>query len=286
MKLKYKISEIGIKNSFSVRREHVPCYDGNWHYHEEFELIYIMSGEGIRIVGDNLTNFRPPQLALVGPWLPHLWKNVESDCGMVDIIVTKFNASFHGQNIFSIPEFFEISELLQKSNRGLLFGPNTIDKIHNLILFLSDTEGTDRLISLMQILSILSQSDDFTVLTFTDFNHPTSPEGEDRLSRIINFISDNYYKQLSIEDISEAAAMTPSSLCRFFKNRTNKTIFQFINEYRIGKACQMLISGSQTITEICFASGFNSLTSFNRLFKYLKETTPSEYKKKYQALNN
>ena len=286
MKLKYKSSNIGINNSFYFSRENVPCHDGNWHYHKEYELIYIMSGEGIRIVGDSLSNFLPPQLALVGSWLPHLWKNVESEKGEVDIVIIKFDNTFNGQNIFDIPEFSQITELLKFSKRGLLFGRDTIDKIHHLLLSLSDSEGADRMISLIQVLNILSHTENYNILTFSDFSLPASIEGGNRLSRIINYISDNYYQQVSIEDIAENAAMTPSSLCRFFKNRTNKTVFQFINEFRIGKACQMLISGNQTITDICYASGFNSLSSFNRVFKDLKKTTPSNYKQKFQKINS
>lgn len=281
MKLKYKSSNIGINNSFYFRRENVPCHDGNWHYHKEYELIYIMSGEGIRIVGDNLSNFLPPQLALVGCWLPHLWKNVESEKGEVDIIIIKFDNAFNAQNIFEVPEFSQIRELLKRSKRGLLFGRDTIDKVHNLLLSLSDSEEADRMISLIQVLNILSHTEDYKLLTLSDFSLPASVEGGNRLSRIINYISDNYYQQISIEDIAEDAAMTPSSLCRFFKNRTNKTVFQFINEFRIGKACQMLISGNQTITEICYNSGFNSLTTFNRVFKELKKVTPRKFKNQY-----
>lgn len=285
MKLKYKSSNVSINNSFFVQRENIPCHEGNWHYHEEYELIYIMSGEGIRIVGENLSNFRPPQLALVGPWLPHLWKNVESEEGMVDIIIIKFTSSFNGQNLFDIPEFFQISKLLKQSKRGILFNTDTINKVNNLLIKLPETEGAERLINFMHILNILSQSEDSEILTFSDFFLPSSVEGENRLSKIINYISDNFYEQVSIEELASVAAMTPSSLCRFFKNRTNKTIFQFINEFRVGKACQMLISGNQTIAEICFDSGFNSLTSFNRVFKDFKKLTPSQYKQKYQALN-
>jgi AraC-like DNA-binding protein len=288
VELKYKSERKELDQSFYVKREHVPHHEGNWHYHEEYELIYILRGEGLRIVGDSLSNFGPPQLALVGPWLPHLWKNVESpeDDVSVDLIIVKFNQLLSGWDIFSLPEFEGIFNLLKLSKQGLIFGENTIALVHQILFDLSKAEGAEKIIHLLNVLKILSESEDFETISSPDFMIPTTVLGENRLSRIINFISNNFTKEISLDELALEAAMTPSSLCRFFKNRTNKTIFQFINEFRISKACQMLIPGNKSVSEICFESGFNSLTTFNRVFKELKKNTPREYKEKYRILNS
>jgi AraC-like DNA-binding protein len=287
MELKYKLEEIGRENSFYLRREHRPYLEGNWHCHEEFELMYVLKGEGIRIVGDNLSNFGPAELVLVGPWIPHLWKNIsnpDSD-DTVDIIVVKFTQTIGGQELFLIPEFEKISNLLNQSLRGLLFSADTIAKLHDLIIKMTTCEGPDKIINLLLVLKELSESKNVDTLASTDYISPVFVPGENRLSKIINFISNNFTEQINLEELAEYAAMTPSSLCRFFKSKTTKTVFQFVNEFRIGKACQMLASGNLPITEICYSSGFNSLTSFNRDFKVLKKVTPREYKLKYQILN-
>jgi AraC-like DNA-binding protein len=287
LKLRYKSADKDSNQSFYLKRQHDPVLDSNWHYHEEFELIYIIRGEGIRIVGDNLSSFRPGQLVLVGPWLPHLWKDSDDHIGdeSVDVIVIKFSRLFAGQDIFSIPEFEGIYHLLHQSQRGLIYGKETIHQVHDLLLEMTIADGADKLIILLQVLKLLSECKDFKALASPEFSLPTSVSGENRLSRIINYISDNFTKQLSLQELAIEAAMTPSSLSRFFKNSTNKTIFQFINEFRIGKACQMLIAGNHTITQICFNSGFNSLSSFNRVFKDYKKVTPKAYKERYLVLS-
>jgi AraC-like DNA-binding protein len=287
MKLKYKTEDKDLTQSFYVRRENVPYLEGNWHYHEEYELIYIIQGEGIRIVGDNMSHFIHPQLALVGPWLPHLWKNEKESLYEhgVDIIVIKFNQLFQGQDIFSIPEFKKIADLLTKSKQGLLFGSEVINDIQHFVFELVESRNADRLIHLIQILKILSQTSDYTKLSSSTFISSSTEQGDDRLSRIINYISDNYMHEIGLKELSGQVGMTPSSLCRFFKNRTTKTIFGFINDFRIRKACRMLISKDLSVTEICFESGFNSLTTFIRVFKKQNKITPREYQKRYLKLH-
>lgn len=287
MKLRYKSAEKDSNQSFYLKRQNDPVLDSNWHYHEEFELIYIIRGEGIRIVGDNLSNFGPGQLVLVGPWLPHLWKNSEDHDRdeNVDVIVIKFSRLIGGQDIFSLPEFAGIHHLLYLSQRGLIFGTETIHQLHDRLLAMTTSDSADRIINLLQVLKLMSECKDFKAITSPEFNLSASVSGENRLSGIINYISDNFTEQISLDQLAKEAAMTPSSLSRFFKNRTNKTIFQFINEFRTGKACQMLIAGNLSITQICFNSGFNSLSSFNRVFKNYKKVTPREYKERYMVLN-
>jgi AraC-like DNA-binding protein len=74
--------------------------------------------------------------------------------------------------------------------------------------------------------------------------------------------------------------MTKNAFCKYFKKRTNKTYFQFLNELRIENACQVLIKNpDSTIVEIAYRNGFNNISNFNRKFKELKLTTPSSYRR-------
>jgi transcriptional regulator GlxA family with amidase domain len=111
-------------------------------------------------------------------------------------------------------------------------------------------------------------------------------ENEDRLQRVINFIVKNYVSEISLKELSDLSYMTTNSFCRYFKERTGKTAFQFIREYRISRACQMIINSRKSISQICRDTGFNSFSSFNRVFKAVKGISASEYKSKYQRLKN
>ncbi|MGI9552067.1 MAG: AraC family transcriptional regulator [Aurantibacter sp.] len=282
MELLYKKDENTRVNSFFVKRVKEPVFDSNWHFHEEYELIYIIKGQGIRLVGDNLSNFQSGELVLVGPNIPHLWRSTEN-VFLADRIVIKFDQLPGGVNFFSLPEFSKIRSLLNKSETGISFGGRTRGDVHDDIIDLSNSDGADKWIFLMRILNTLSESKDTKELSSPYMKISPLKLEENRLSKVIAFISENYMKDIVLEDVADIASMTIQSFCRFFKKRTNKTFVQFLNEYRIGKACVFLIENRMPISDICYELGFNSTTNFNRIFKKQYACTPMEYRKKYAS---
>jgi len=282
LELKYHTSKKSELESFIVERKKLPYYGVDWHYHEEYELLLNIKGEGVRIVGDSMDPFFDNELVFMGSGLPHLFKNEQTNESVpVDYIIIKFTKLFNGQPIFSLPEFSEISRFLKLANRGVVFSKKVTNKIKKQIIALSESTGADSVINLFGILRILSTEKDFKFLSSDHFSLKNSTKGEDRIQKVINYIADNYTKDITLEDLAEVAFMTTNSFCRYFKGRTGKTVFQFIREYRINKACQMLINGEKSISDICFDTGFNSFSTFNRIFKSLKNISASEYKKKY-----
>jgi AraC-like DNA-binding protein len=286
MKLQYKPVEDNLIRSIYVRRDHQPYLKGDWHFHKEFELIYFLEGHGLRLVGDHISNFQKGELVLLGEWLPHLWRNSIGDCeeGNTDFIVLKFGRELEGVDLFSLPEMVEVKALLLKAQRGIFFSETTLPKIHHLLLALSKSRSLDLLINFLRVLQVLAKEKDYEFLSSPDFVLPKRIPEENRLQKVINFISLNYEKSIGLKDISEVASMTPPAFCRFFKARTNKTFSHFLNEFRINKACQLLINGEKSIKRICFEVGFNSVNNFNRAFRNFKKLTPKEYRSQYQNI--
>lgn len=288
MKLQYKSVDTHSLSSIYVKRVRQPYVGGNWHFHKEFELIYFLRGQGMRIVGDHISNFQRGELVLVGEWLPHLWRNdidVNGEVG-ADFIVVKFSKDFEGVPLFSLPELAGIRLLLKRSRRGIQFTRKAQVKVRDHLLQLSQSSGAETLIGLLRALQLLSKEQDYRLLSNADFVLPTQLAAENRLQKVINYLSDNYNQGISLEEISDIACMTPPAFCRFFKNGTNKTFSLFLNEIRVSKACQLLISGEKSIKEICYDVGFNSMTNFNRTFKSFKSMTPSEYRARYKAIQH
>ena len=282
MKLVLKNTDSFVKKRLNIYKKEVPCLDNTWHYHPEFELLYISKSTGIRFVGDSVANFSPGDLVLVGAFLPHLWRNdldyyKEADTGKVKTIVLKFLANFIGEEAFKIPEFSGINQLLEQSKYGICFGRGTSKKLHNELIEIVDLSPAAQTIKLLDLLYRLSLATDKTILSSTDMRQYAKAHSH-RLDNVLKYISDNYANTISLNDISEIAYMTPSSFCRFFKKMTNKSFTQFLNEVRIRNASRLLIQEDLPISEICYKVGYNSHTNFNKQFKLIMGSTPKNYR--------
>ena len=99
-----------------------------------------------------------------------------------------------------------------------------------------------------------------------------------RISNIYNYIMQHYNRDITLEEVSEAAYMTPQAFCRYFKKHTRVTFITFLNEIRINEACKRLIDGSyESVSSVAYDCGFNSITNFNRVFKSTTGKSPREY---------
>jgi hypothetical protein len=103
------------ESSFSCKRLDLPYFDGDYHYHPEYELKFIIRSRGKRFLGDNVESFQEGDLVLVGPNIPHYWKNdleyyyPNSLCSSAIIIL--FSEAFLGDSFFSLPELLPIKDM-------------------------------------------------------------------------------------------------------------------------------------------------------------------------------
>ena len=288
MQLKYSITETKENQSFFSERKTIPYFGADWHYHEDYELLYPITGTGVRIVGDSIEYFNENELVLLGSKVPHLFKNELGDSSFeVDYIVIKFKPALIYKFVENVPEFSNIKSLLQRSSQGILFSQMDSFSILKDLIEICESKGAKRLILLLGALNRLALIKDTKSLSSENFNNSSlKSKNEDRLQRVISFILENYGRKIDLEELSGISFMTSNSFCRYFKERTGKTAFQFIREYRISRACQMIINSHKSIAQISEDTGFNSFSSFNRVFKSIKGVCASEYKSKYRKLKS
>ncbi|MCL7752632.1 AraC family transcriptional regulator [Polaribacter sp. Z022] len=284
MKLVLKKSDTHTNEKLNIYTRDVPCLDAAWHYHKEFELLYISQSNGIRFVGDSVAPFLPGDLVLVGSYLPHLWRNdpsyyKEESTQEVKTIVTKFTDDFLGNDILQLPDFFEVKKLLEECKLGIFFGKQISKALHNDLMLLPTLSSTEKHIKLLSILHKLSLVDkkERTILSSSDMRQTTT-ESSERIDTVLKYISDNYASSISLDDISNVACMTTNSFCRFFKKMTNKSFTQFLNEIRIRNASRILVQQTLPVSEVCYIVGFNSITNFNKQFKQIMGSTPKKFR--------
>lgn len=288
MQLKYSITETKENQSFFSERKTIPYFGADWHYHEDYELLYPITGTGVRIVGDSIEYFNENELVLLGSKVPHLFKNeVEDSSFEVDYIVIKFKPALIHKFVENVPEFSNIKSLLERSTQGILFSQMDSFSILKDLIEICESKGAKRIILLLSTLNRLALIKGTKSLSAENFNNSgLKAINEDRLQRVISFIVENYGRKIDLEELSEISFMTSNSFCRYFKERTGKTAFQFIREYRISRACQMIINSHKSIAQISVDTGFNAFSSFNRVFKSIKGVSASEYKSNYRKLKN
>ncbi len=253
------------------------------HSHKNFELNYIVSGSGRRIVGDNISSFEKGDLVLLGPELPHSWEILESQKNIPpSCITTHFYENIIGSDFFNIPELEDVENLLKQANRGVSFKGSKIKRIGARLENLVNLESLESYIELLHIFNDLLRVETFEYLT-SAINLPEKfTKDLDRINSVYEYVFLNIEEGIKLEDVADLLHMAPGSFCRYFKKKTNHTFTQYVKGVRIGIAAKMLIETEKSITQICYDSGYNSLANFNHYFKSLMNKTPSEYRKNFR----
>ena len=254
-----------------------------WHFHPEIELVYVNKGKGKRHIGNHISYFNNSQLVLIGSNLPHL--------GYMDRLTTngsetliQFKPDFLGEHFFKIPEMIVIDQLFERAKKGIRFNIEIKKRIGAKIEELVDVQGTDRIISFLEILKDLATTDDYTILNADGFAFETKPQDSAKIDLAFKHINENFKRHISLDEIADLVSMTVPAFCRFFKKTTGKTFTKFVNEYRVVHATKLLFESQMSITDICFECGFNNFSHFNKLFNDFTGKSASKYRNEMKSL--
>ncbi|SEN75494.1 transcriptional regulator, AraC family [bacterium A37T11] len=275
-----------LQSSFSIRHDVQNNFGSIWHYHPELELHHVIHGEGVRFIGDNISNFSSGEIILIGSNLPHTWRCNEEyllreSGGLAEAIVIHFLPQCLGRDFLDLPEAYRVSPMFDKAKKGLVLKGETRRKLSGLMRDAVGAFDMDRLIIFLSILKILAETDEYDSITSAYAFNQSSECDVRRLNRISTYTLTHYKKDITLEEISSISNLSVTSFCRYFKMMTNKTYYDFLIEIRISHACRMLVEDKLPTEMICFECGFNNVSNFYRHFKKVKFITPLNYKRKY-----
>ncbi|MBE4949775.1 AraC family transcriptional regulator [Chryseobacterium culicis] len=250
-----------------------------WHYHPEIELVYVEAVNGIRHVGKNISGFTDSDLLLIGSNVPHLNFDygIQTECRQ---LVLQLRESFLQDIILPVPEFENIKTLLERSYLGLSFYGETKETVVQKLQIIKDKNAFESLVGLIEILQILADSSEVKELNKEDTRIKWFLNDKIRMGTIYDYIHENYDRKPNVNEVARIVSLSTPAFCRYFKKQTNMTFTDFVNNYRINQAKIFLLK-DQSVTEVCFQVGFESLSYFNKLFKQHTGETPSEFKKKH-----
>ncbi len=261
--------------------EHIPL---QLHYHSAYELALVRNSCGNRYVGDSVERYGDADLVLIGPNLPHSWCSEPAPGGLLQHVhVMQLPACWLEQLADTLPELQPVRPLLRASARGLHFSAATARQITGLFADMRAADPFDQFVTLVQVLRCLKADTGARALASAQPGPLRAKDsGMERIERVMEYIQQHYTDDLRAEQLARFAHMSTNHFHRFIKQRTDKTFNELVTEFRIGKACQLLLNSSMQIASICSQCGFNDLSNFNRRFMKLKHCTPSEFRRSAQ----
>lgn len=281
MKAQFEKITTSIESSFHSFIYENENFEAPWHFHPEYELTYVVKGQGIRYVGNNVQKFEEGDLVLLGSNLPHCWKNTSQNKEHVKSIVFQWNDTILGENWLEKSEFQQIKQLLIDSSKGIHFKKNYAEKKLPAIKDILNKSPFEKLMSFINLLDELSKQENTHLLTTSDFLPNLNRKANNRIDKVYDYVRENYDKKIKLEDVSSLVSMGDEAFCRFFKKSLNKSFFTFINEYRVNLACKSLIETNKQVSQIAYECGYESLPFFYRQFQKFMNCSPLVFKKMY-----
>lgn len=275
--------------SFTIRHDIIPRFYNKWHYHPEIELVYIIKGTGRQFIGDNIHHFKPGDMILLGSNLPHLWRSdekflVHNSKLKVEAIIMHFMPDCLGEHFFNLPEHKPLKKLFERARQAVRVKNDTRDKVGGMLRELLEARDSKRIILLLDILHTIAHSKQTKPVCSKGLELTYNPAESDRLNLIYQYILDNFSNEITLAEIAQVAHMSPHSFCRYFKSKIKKTFSRFLLEVRTGHAAKLLAETNKSVAEVCYESGFNNFSNFNRHFKDIIGRTPMAHRKYYQEI--
>ncbi|HWK05808.1 MAG TPA: AraC family transcriptional regulator [Puia sp.] len=250
-----------------------------WHFHPEYEIVYVEGSSGTRHVGDHISLYEQSDLVFIGPYIPHLNFDygVRTEC---EQIIIQLKENFLGNDFLHIPEFLAIKALFHKADYGLSFTGDTKKIVAGKLKQLPGLNHFDQLILLLQIFQLLATTDEVVQLNSRPARHRSFEKDEKRMDSIYRYIQANYRDRPDVNAIAKQVNLTTAAFCRFFRKHTKMTFTDFINQFRINQAKNHLLQ-DKSISEATYEVGFESVSYFNKVFKKVVGENPSSFKKRY-----
>jgi AraC-like DNA-binding protein len=259
-----------------------------WHYHNHYEISFITEGTGKRIVGDSMEEFHPGDLVFIGRNLPHVWiadrePHVFSN-RTLEMVYLQFPSGILFPQFLALPELTQVKKALEQSERGIQVTGQTLNEVSEIMLQLPYLKSFDRMLNFFRLMDIIGKSTSNLPLASEDYIRKRFTPANRRIGILHEYLMGHYQEEVDLKKMADLVSMAEGSLCRFFKQSTGMTLFDYLNRIKVEFACRLLMDAELTVMEVCLDSGFNNLSHFNKQFRKITGMPPSEYRKRVEGL--
>lgn len=259
-----------------------------WHYHNNYEISFITEGSGKRIVADSIEEFQPGDLVFLGKNLPHVWI-ADKEQGIwsnrtLEMVFLQFTEKVLCSQLLALPEFCHVVKALSLSEQGIQIMGQTLNEVSELMLQMPYLKGFERMLHFFKMMDIIGKSETHINLASKEYLKARFTTGNKRIAAIHEYLMNNYREEVNLEKMAKLVNMAEGSLCRFFKDNMGITLFEYLNKLKTDFACKLLMNPDLSILDVCFDSGFNNLSHFNKQFRKTTGVTPKEYRKRFKGV--
>ena len=282
-----EVTPLSAEDCFVIRSRVKSEFNYPVHVHPEFELNYIENAPGAqRLIGDSLEEIGDYELCLIGNEnLEHAWMNGSCDSKDIFEITIQFHKDLFFESMLSKRQFHSVAIMFENAKKGIVYSRETILKVRDLLHKLcKNEEGFHSVIDLLNILQTLSEDKNSRILATSTFANRDDSSDSRRIQKVIDYLHENYQKEIHLADVAGHVNMSEVSFSRFMKKRTGKNYIEYLNDLRLGIASRHLIDTTKTVAEISYECGFNNLSNFNRIFKKRKGVTPKDFRESYTKM--
>ena len=255
-----------------------------WHFHPEYELVFIEGADGTRHVGDHMSQFKGSDLVLIGSYIPHL----NFDYGIrtyYEKVVLHLHPDFWRQALGHFPELHQLRELFERAQNGIGFSGDTKAEVGKRLMALHSLKGFDKFLEVLSIFQSLALSSEYEYLHERPYVNTGSLREQERIREVYRHLEGHFAEKIALEDVASLCHLSKAAFCRYFKRVSGQTFTQFLNQYRISQAKRLLLMG-KSVGQACFESGFESMSYFNRIFKKIAGENPKDFKKRHLRRKN
>ena len=260
---------------------------GIYHHHPEYELVYIENGSGVRIVGDNIDEFKKNDLVFLGSSLPHVWRcdnaynNYDGTFNGKGYVI-QFLEDFIGESFWKLPENRGLMSFFSHASRGCKFFGLTKNRLIEIMIAMESMKPVERFYALFSIYEILATTKEYSFICSPAYHNTHVLTESDPLRDVVEYLLQNFKKDIKLKDVLDIANMSNTRFFLAFKKAYRMPFKSYLLKLRIGYACRLLANPNRNVSQIAYESGFENLSNFNRHFKAIKHCTPTSYRKKLE----
>lgn len=248
------------------------------HSHSAWELSLVVTGEGVRRMGDAEEPFSSGDLILVPPELPHQWQfrqDAVDDDGLIENITILFPDSFLHRSIAYCNTLEQPLNALLGLKSSLRIMGDTADEISEMMRKAAGQSKTGQVSTLLSLLIQIAECKERKEIG----RIVKKDKAEIRMTEIDIFLRCNYAREITLDRMAAHVGMNKSSFCIFFKRKAGQSFMAYVNDFRLSVARELLLNEALSVSEICYQCGFNDIHYFSRLFKQKTGVSPKKYRK-------